>query len=875
MTVLLYLLICLLPVFLGASFFFAVWNKSLLGPCTFRKGVLLAVAGVGTLLYIMRPEEQIESGEDAGAYLNAANWISQEGRFAVSDPALMDIEPSERRLFRYGDHSFLMTKDVALWARDRKTMDPVGVWFFPAYSVFLAFPMLLGIPYAAFWLSGMLAIATAVLLACLSKTITESGQAALAGFALFMLHPAIAWNARALRAEWGASFLVLAALILWLDHVTRRSRNHSVTGWIAGFSLSAAVLFHITAVYVLVPACFFSGLITRRDRFWLGWWSGVSTGILLLLAQLIWVTDPYWILPLFADPDRRTIPIIILAAGVLGAVALRFVLHKKPLPPSIWKWLGLAGWVGILLVVVYAIIFRDDLGTLPGLPGWTSSYLSLTDFTGVAGVISPAVLTVGLMGLGLMAYQSTAGRWILCWLTPAALTIGWMVNYMFETRRMLAFLTPWLVMGCVWALKEAARYVSKTEPILQNAVWGIGVLILAGVGVRGRVELYTTWNLKGSYRYYTDISERIQSEADFLFGEYTQSSVPIERFTGLPLLPVSWEYRTDKEVREAEEVFRRLVEEKPERRHVLISPFPGATIPGTVVEPWFESTYKTNVLNRSRGQVPRESSTRIRTLHVSRIHPSGADTGDQGPVVRQFQGSRLGLRGGSTVMRDRTLTFSGINIPEKTSLDLPKATAHSFWTLILLHPGGTPGEIVLEGAQEISRVPVGKVWTFLRLKVDRNGGPTIRTDSEVYLNSLFKEEADGSFGEVELPGTPEEVLLTGVHCQWLLDRAGISVSLPAGPARVWMLSGHFRPEEDEAPSVTILKNRHEAGVLIPTREWSWQSALMDRETRDNEPVWLRLRTSTPFDPDDRRYPDNLGLLARWLVVIPQSEGSSE
>ncbi len=127
---------------------------------------ILLVAGFALALF--RPDEEMTAGEDPGAYFNSALSFAQHQRIAYADPALAELDPADRVLFRYGHAAFLITKDAVLWAEDER-MERTQPWFFPAYALTMSVPAALGLPYATFLFAPLLAIGVGLLLARLAR----------------------------------------------------------------------------------------------------------------------------------------------------------------------------------------------------------------------------------------------------------------------------------------------------------------------------------------------------------------------------------------------------------------------------------------------------------------------------------------------------------------------------------------------------------------------------------------------------------------------------------------------------------------------------------------------------------------------------------
>lgn len=345
-----------------------------------------AALAAGLALLLFRPDEEIETGEDAAAYFNAALSLAQRQRMLFSDPALVELYPEERPLFRYGHPAFLQTKDAVLWAND-PDWSRVGPHFLPAYSIILSIPATLGFTYAAFWTSPLFAILVGGLLARLAFWLTGKRLAGWTAFFLFILNPAVIWNARCLRAEWPAAFLLLAGLTVWLARNVKRIEISPGPAFLAGLALSAAGWFHILSFYALIPTVLVSLRVTRRSAFWKYWWAGLLPGVGLFFAQIIWIADPYGLKIVWADPTAREF--VLSASGlvlvaVLGSRWLSRRARRRPRPGGFEPGRAVGALLSLeyLLLTLLILRYRGDRGMIPRLPHWAGAYHSLTDFGG-------------------------------------------------------------------------------------------------------------------------------------------------------------------------------------------------------------------------------------------------------------------------------------------------------------------------------------------------------------------------------------------------------------------------------------------------------------------------------------------------------------
>jgi|GEM_PF-2491419 len=821
-------------------------------------------------LFLFRPEEEIEVGEDPGVYFHSAMFLAQQQTFSSADPALSEVAPHQRTIFRYGDPSFMITKDHHLWSQD-ESMHEVGSFFLPGYPLMLALPMALGWPYFAFWVAPILAIMTGLVLARLATALTASAWAGWLAYILYVLNPIIAWNARCIRAEQPASFLVLAGLFLLLMSWFRLpGRVSRLFPFLAGLALSSATLFHITAIYVTIPVLVIAFWYARQRPFHGAWWMGIGLGFSCLFLQLIFVSDPYWILPNLLNPSRRRvalIAVVVLLALGWGLKQVWIRLARRVLRGDAHKELlaRLAGVVlGLLFVAMVALAMKypTDTGHLPGLPEWTAAYLSITDFEGVRLMISRVALGFALIGIVVMnGLAGTAGRmarFLFLTLAPASLTIGWVHNYLFETRRMATFLVPLLVLATILLIFTITPYAYRFTRRLRlpSYVWPIGIAaFLVFVMVRGRDHLYTTWNYKGLYRYYANIASDISEQGDFLFAEYTQTAIPIERLSGRPLLPLAWGYRSESEYRSAEKIFARLTREHPERRHLFITPFDGAVLPGLHLDPLQQYAINSKRVDRARRSVPQRVLPFDRTLHVYRVSPPvlGAE---MSPYVRVLDGSRMGLDRMANWMPNRSILVQGVPLAAGQTHKLNENNeTDAQWVVIYAHEELTKNDHLTQitGNFYLWRSAPGVELSF---------------DHDVLLLDQFAVREPGIVSRVPWASDEiAEITIPGIHSQWM--RAVSSIAMPrdghhryalffATPGREDGVKQTMRlmPSDGSASSETI--------ALFP--EWRWYVVPL-QPTSATAAYWHELIVDPAWDPGLSNFPADLGLLIHAIAIF--------
>lgn len=857
------------------------WPASRVAVC----GVLFCLLPV--LLFLLRPDEEIEVGEDPASYLHSAISFAREQRFGFVDAGLALVPASERPLFRYGHSGFLATKDAVLWSKDLQAAE-VGPHFLPAYSVLLSVPVSLGMTYGVFWMSPFLAMMCALLIGLLVLRLADSKWAGCVAGGAYLLNPVAVWNARALRAEWPAAVLVLGGLVLLHACWTTRRPLKWWVGWLAGFSLAGAMLFHITALYVLLPVMVI--VLWNRIKQPLPFWIGVAMGWGLLLLQLVYVSDPYGILPQFSTWPRRielfVVVCLLISAPLATGRLWRWCCNRTQLSKyGVDKGFGLLLSIGFLLVVFLAWRYRRADGSFLCLP---AHYISLTDVKGVSLLFSRFWFAVTLAGIPVVAMrggeEGTFGRRVFCILFPAALVVGWMNNYMFETRRLLLAWMPLSIIASVlfgWWVGRAAGWVldryrkAPHSPMIERFVMLVVVGLCMVAGARGRTPLYRTWNNRGMYGFYQNISTSARELGDVLLATYTQTAVPVERLSGLPLLPVAWGYRSDEEFRRAELVFQRLVQENPDTRYLFLTPFQGAALPGLALARVADWQLQTERLARARRTVPDRISPVNRRLSLYRVY-STLPGPPAFPYVRILDGDRFGIKGSANLMDNRTIGLEGLKVSAVgLGLDTilpPEVGQDDRLLLFLATPDGGASTLGWElknpdGTVAIPWQQISDRWSIIMIAgrdlVEATLAPKAQAD--VYLTDAYLLRTGVPAVRLNIHDR-EAFRMGGVSSQWLC--ANGSIALPAdGDQRFLCLHTTADRDIDGMVQMTVTPTEDGApSVSVPVvNGWQW-IVLPLPGTGDGRFAWYDVQVDPPWNPGIREFPDNLGLRISTVVV---------
>ena len=756
-----------------------------------------------------------------------------------------------------------------------------------------------------------------------------SGPLTAGALVLFLLHPATAWNARCMRPELTALFFLLGGIALMTE--PDRRAGGLIRGLMSGGAVALALLFHVTSAYVLLPALLLAAWRFRPIRFWYGWCAGMLAGLCVFCLQTVLITDPYWLIPSFTAVGRRPFWLvagagllltltIVFRHGMLGRCLVASLRRDgRPTPPrresggwamSLWKGEfaaeRLCGLLAALLFVAGVIWIwgmRDAAGNVPGLPLWMTPYLSLTDFRGVVCVSSRLWSLAALAGVFCLCVsggmRGARGRQLFVLFGPGAVLSGWMSIYMFETRRMMIALVPLMVFAIValiQASENGLRYGLKRLPCKPGRthrgdavlpiLWMSITLLLFGVAaVRGRDALYTLQNRAGTFRFFEAFSKCLQPQGDFLFAEYTQTAAPVEAFTGMPLLPIAWGYRSDREYRLAESVMASVVRANPDRRHLLITPFASAALPGVAQEPLFSGHLKTRLLERiGRRSIPRSVLDNELNLQVYRLHPRGLPGGGR-PYVRLMDGSGLGIAGRSNYMPARSIKDKGMRLsPDQLvamRVSLPPGTTNRLVMIFSVTAPAPDRHVTLTSQGRVLPVtqsPMIPGWDML--EVDSLPSATgwqdvqLQSASRMFLTDVFVLGADGP-QRVPWKGADalESFPLGPINAQWL--RADAGLALPAPEARRSLFVYASAGRRDGVQSILSVKESDSEagmrGVSLP-EGWAWSAIAQDvGQVQPRVFAWYDFSVEPAWNPNLPSFPDDLGLLLHAVVTMAPAD----
>ncbi|TAN39085.1 MAG: hypothetical protein EPN23_00470 [Verrucomicrobia bacterium] len=727
---------------------------------------LLAMLLLAMPLYF-RPHEEIQGGEDPGAYVNAAATFARTGHLTHTDPLLSKIPEADRAAFLYGHALFHETKDACLWVKDLHTAE-IGPWFQPAYSVLLSLPLKFLPSWCALYGAPFLTLLAAVALMAVGTQMLGRRRGGALAVMFFLLNPLVLWNGRSPRAEWGAVlfFWLGLALILraWRSPGERRIADFTF----GALCMMVAPFFHITAWFGVLPVVVVLLVKTALGRrLFMLIVPILAVGLLGFLVHVEQVTDCYGLLSSLKPLMQHPTLIAVMATLLL----LALLVQCRRLVPAAGPALPLADrepncfaaalWLALLAAGLAIWVGRDAQGHLPWLPHYLVNYFSLTNLRGLALLVSRTVLLVALAGWAAWLFRRGAHAdlrlGLAAALLPGLLLTGWMNNYMMESRRMLLYPAP-IIALCLAAL---VLWFWERRGVGGRAVAAALSLFVLGAMWRGRTHLATQVDQRGLYHACAQIAAPIQRAHGWLLGEYSQLSAPLEHLFGIPTLAMDTDYHAAL-APVAERAWAQLMATNPRRACFFMTPFqpPHSEYFTFTLEQ--RVPYRGPLLVRELGELPRRIKDQRVTLSLYRMALRSAE-----PAAREHlefphlfapDAGNVGLRGFAN-LRAESWPVRGLALPAKTGVQValaggaPTLTGDTLYFIFNgpFFPGNPPRvHTGTDGVDQISWLYLADNWWVLRIH-----GPAMRLERSLRVFS------------------PTDAVLTDV----LLHRNGTTISL--------------------------------------------------------------------------------------------------
>lgn len=815
----------------------------------------------GAAVVLLRPHEDILGGQDTGAYANAAAIVGRLHALSYDDPMLAQLKPASREPFVI--RKWYDSKYHLLWLPDSEspTMAP---WFQPAFSILagtVAWP--LG-PKAILFVTPLFALLTGLALAALARRMLDHPWAAEIAFWFYTTLPLVVWHARFTRPEIVASALLFGGAALLADAARSPRWTRTPDILLGSVALCAAPFFHmLSSASVLAAALVVIVLMLRgRDDFAVFPFAGAAL-LGIFLFQTYHITDTYSLRRLLAPlapHGALLLSLVALAPFILyalSAAAARRRARTPDLAPEADERFArrlcaaAAVIVPAAFVAVYVVAFRTDPEQLKK---GALAYVHRTDLRAAAGMLSPAIAVLALIGTTLLALPR-AGRpatrvAFLALAVPASLTIGNMYDF-FMTRYMTPALLPLAAVGLA-ALVARIRADRRAGAIATV----LAVIAINGLALHGRLRLVTVREYKGLTDYVERIAKPLKEKNAMVLFEYPRIAAPFDLFFGLDVLPLGND-RTLNYWR-AERLWAKLMQRNPDRPAYFITPFDRFPAFGSfrftpVGDYAFEGP---RVISRRWG-LPRETGAWGCRLRVYRMTPRDAPGEPQPlplPLHIGFGDGNTGLRGFRLPEIKGNITAKGLELRPGEDVLIPTADAArergaELW-LIALHAPGDGGElrVIREGAPEpVTQTRLADDWHLARIPVRDNTPVTIESAGRILLVSIhivsptrIKQVLDGWES-----ATASEWKVPAFSVRWAAQNA--HVILPPTPPdipRVALAYGAV-PEElgDRAEICLVPCGAYDTFVPSPAGRFYWGVFPLG----ELPPACVRIRSQTPAD----------------------------
>ncbi|MBI3985769.1 MAG: hypothetical protein HY343_02525 [Lentisphaerae bacterium] len=838
----------------------------------------LAVLAATGLLYF-RPHENIFGGEDPGSYVNSAITYDRKGAFFFQDPLLSRVPWQARHLFMYGHAGYGLTKDACLWIHDVGAVI-VGPHFQPAYPLMMGAVARVAPDFFVLWVIPLFALFTALALRSLAFQLSGSRFAGWAAMAFFLLNPLVLWHGRCARPELIAAFMALGGWAL-LIHAWKNPRWTTCLDIVLGaLCLAAAPLFHITAWLVLIPAVLvvvvliFSG----RGDFLLCPLAALGP-FAAFLYQLRHVTDYYQVGGLIANLPPYT-PVglgIVFLLLVLAAVRRKTAAIAPPF--RTWTIAPPCGAAAAAAGLIALYLLRRDTGSLPLM----LHYLYLTDVGAVVNMISGAIASLGLLGLGvfLCGFRTLQReRLIFCLAMLPALFIGGQTDNFMMTRYWLIALLPMLSL----ALTSLVLWVHERGGWWRGCSVGLALAILL-LGFHNRSHLATLTEYRGWLSSLRPIAKTLQESRGLLLCEYSRIAASFDHFFGVPTLGLDNERHSDYAL--AEGAWADIVRKHPDQSAFFLTPFQEPRSDRFLFTPVQHTTFHGQTLQQARRELP----TRIKEwdvdLHLYRMtlrEPGQSDPRATFPCRLALDAGNMGWRNFSK-MRARRYVVEGLPVSTDKPASLNPSAPDGIREGLLFFATETPppatpmAPLLTAGRDRISPqaewLPLGDSWWVYRISNVNAlpAGPwTLSAPEPLVLSDALWIRKDGGVIVDEAIARPARVRQNVViPARWARAEAQMLMPVP-GSGQGLLLIFAYMPAVEKRPDriLDVLSDPFSklASLGFPSDQWHWRAVPFRLPESGKSVHWLTLRSDLPWDSKVSGFPKDLGPLIGAVTVLP-------
>ena len=676
----------------GVVIFFMLRQVSVMLPDSCWQRIALLSLSVVLLWVYARPHNDIIAGQDGPAYLNCGIEYARHGSLGYTDTMLRDIAPDDRSQFLYYGHkSAYLTKFGSLLLKD-ENLPRIQTWFQVAPSLVLSVAAKCFGTRSMLYVMPLFALLNGLVMAFLAMSVP--GKSRMVGWSaalLYWFNPLVIWHARAMRAEFMASFMLWSGAALVFTAM-RQQKKWSL--WlVGGLAVNMAPFFHITSSMVVLPLSIaVVWFVLKGNRIGLLFGAVQSLMVSLFAMQTIHFADPYHLLRYFAAVPLGLNWWIWGVAGLAGwgsVWSLSIVISKHI--PDMGDRLGGSrvlrfSVAGIVLAILAAILWHVHLTPASELKSLVYHYYYRTDLRSVARLFSLPVVLCGLFGLVLLLIrggEGTSRRYMFCMIVlPAALGIGNMYDF-FTTRYLIVSMIPLLTL----CLVEVVRWVGALNlSVPYRSV--ITLLLFLALLLHGRLLLVRHVDRAGLYEHLEQVADVINSDNAILLCEYSRVGGALEHLFGVPTLGLDGEHLES--YHDIEKAWCSVMEKNPDRSAYYLTPFdsyPRSSLMN------FEFVHKfslnSSILVDRRWDLPVETSKWGLTLYLYKIDVhKKAEISD---VEFSMSPAKMGFSRFSGCRMKKGVTVSGAVITKDNPLVLNPAVCtnmpNSELWLMLHHPG--------------------------------------------------------------------------------------------------------------------------------------------------------------------------------------------
>jgi hypothetical protein len=472
---------------------------------------------------------------------------------------------------------------------------------------------------------------------------------------------------------------------------------------------------------------------------------------------------------------------------------------------------------------------------------------------------------------------------------PSLLFMGKIENFMMSRYMMIVCVPIFVVFLtlCCWYLNSIvrARFNFKIIPYLL-----IG--LVAALQLYGKTHLITTVENKGMLNFIRPFANHIKEANGIVLSEYPRISAPFEHIFGIPSLGIDNEMQNDYTLPLQE--WAKIMSNDCSKKAFFLTPFQQPVHPYFVFKPITNAIFRTKRLISAFNTFPHnvgEAQIHLKLFEML-IASNGLQEVFSPPTnhpMRLYSASmeigagNLSLSNFANLRNDRWEVY-GVNVGSNEDIVLTAEVVKKFESIVpervdivvFSFLGVPPLPLECNGSKSAPPVHLAGNWYFYPLP----GGiiketQKIKTRTPLLFTQLLIHKGSDTTISILPDGGELKKAKELLPARWARARSAIalpSYALMQEP-ELWVFcyASPLPAEQENSLSSEIepLTSSQQSAVLIPER-WQWvviKFSDIKVENINQAAYWAKINTACGWNPEKANFPDDLGVLMAYPVVV--------